>query len=175
MKRLTPIVVVLAVVLLASPHVGGREANAAPPEMKELYRLTGNWINEAVARTTEGATTEKREKGTSRISSIMEGRFVLGRGFDADGRLANMHMLTYDVKRQEYRQWSFDAKGITIESSGKWDASAKTFTFTGEIEGITATTTFRFTNPDNFQWSVFFKDGQGKVVADVQGKSTRQE
>ena len=175
MKRLPPVIAVLGAVLVMSSDVRGQQSDAPPPEMKILRRLTGNWQDETLSKVAEWTPEETRTTTTSKVNATLGGRFILSRIFDNEGKLSGIHMFTYDVARQAYRQWFFDSNGAAVESSGKWDASTNTLTLTNQQEGIAGAMTVRFVDRDTIQWSIVSKDRQGKVYLDIQGKSTRQK
>jgi hypothetical protein len=83
---------------------------------------------------------------------------------------------TYDAARKAYRAWYFDSAGTVGESSGTWDENAKALILTTELgNGITATNTTRFVDPDTVEWTYVAKDDKGKVYSSLEGKWTRRK
>ena len=175
MKRLTAVIAVLAATLLATSDVRGQESKTPPPEMKILQKIVGAWQDDSTSKVAEWTPEETRAKTTSKANRTLGGRFVLSRVCDSEGKLSSIHLFTYDEEQQVYRQWFFDSNGATVESTGKWDESNSTLSFTNEKQGITGVFSIHFVGEDTMQWSVVSKDQQGKVYLDIHGKTTRQE
>ena len=175
MKSLPAVITVLVATLLATSGVRGQENKAPPPEMKVLHKLVGAWQGELTFKVAEWTPEETHTTTTNKNELILGGHFLLNKNFDSQGKLLDIHLFTYDKEQQAYRQWFFDSKGSTLESTGKWDEGSSTLTLKNETRGITGVYSMHFVDKDTVQWSVVSKDQQGKVYLDLHGKTTRQK
>ena len=175
MKSLPAVIAVMTAALLATSNVLGQESKAPPAEMKVLHKLVGAWQSEMTFRVAEWTPEETVTKRTNKSDLILGGHFLLNKNFDSQGKLSVIYLFTYDKEQQAYRQWFFDSKGSTLESTGKWDEGSSTLTLKNETRGITGVYSMHFVDKDTVQWSVVSKDQQGKVYLDLHGKTTRQK
>ena len=175
MKSLPAMIAVMTAALLATSGVQGQETKAPPPEMKVFHKMVGAWQSETTAKVAEWTPEETHEKGWGKANLTLGGHFFLGRAFDSEGKLSQMHLHTYDKEQQAYRSWAFLSNGVTAEYVGKWDEGSNTLTLKHEKRGITTVVSNHFVDEDTWEISVVIKDQQGKVYFDSHSKSTRQQ
>ena len=61
---------------------------------------------------------------------------------------ARINLATFDPEKKTYRMWTYTAQGAVIEWKGKWDATAKRFTWTAPLTGeLDGTLNWKFANP----------------------------
>lgn len=149
-------------------------AEAQVPEQKVLDRFLGTWRTTYKLLKAEWTPEEKTGAADLTYSHALGGQFIQERGEHAD-KTTNLVMYTYDAQRKSYRSWWFSSTGQTAESTGKWDADAKTMTWTsvGGEQDFTTTARHRFVNDDTFEWDVVVKDAKGKVLFRMEGKAAR--
>jgi hypothetical protein len=84
---------------------------------------------------------------------------------------------TYDPRTKTYRTWSFDSGGNTEESQGTWDPKTRTLVWKvrENLSGGITTSTSTFPEEGKETWSLLIKDGDGEVLADVNGTGTRRK
>jgi hypothetical protein len=175
MKSFPVVIAVMTAALLATSGVQGQESTAPPPEMKVFHKMVGTWQSNATSRVAEWTPEETHEKATGRTDLILEGHFFLGRMFDSEGKLSQVHLHTYDKEQQVYRTWSFLSNGSCAEYVGKYDEGSNTLKLKHEKRGITTLVSNHFVDEDTWDVSVVAKDQQGKVYIDMHLKGTRQK
>ena len=172
--RLLPTTASLILAVLMHADVRGQEPNVPPPEMKVLGRLVGTWDHEQIVKVPE----ETRSTNfVAKLEFVLGGRFVQANGtFDDQGKPTFTEMYTYDSNRRTYRYWFFMSSGFYMESTGTWDESRQTLTFTNRLPGgTTGVTTLRFSDETTFVYSVVGTDPGGKVTYHMEGKAVRQK
>jgi hypothetical protein len=160
---------------LPSFQARGAKAENVPAEMKPLQRMIGAWHDEIVTKVAEGSSVETSTSYTSRISPILGGHFVRHEAADNDGNVVYIAILTFDPKQEVYRQWNFRSNGPVSESRGQWGAATDTLTLTHEGQEITGRRTIHFLDEETKEWSLVYRDPQGKIHVHIDGKSTRQK
>jgi len=143
------------------------------PGQKVFDHYPGNWRQTATSFKSEWTPNETQLSFAASCARILDGRFVemvlKGPGFPE-----HLILKTYDAQRDSYRRWDFNANGQTSESIGKWDAAAKTMTWSHTTDdGLTNTITDRHVDADTLEWSMVIKDRSGKVFLHMEGKATR--
>lgn len=118
-------------------------------------------------------------KGEATTKWILDGRFAQQTGLltSADGAtvIKVSTLMTYDQERKAYRAWSFFSNGTTTESSGKWDAKNRIMTSIGSGNGTTTTTTAKFAENGNEEWSIVTKNQNNEEVARISGTNIRRK
>ena len=173
MKCLLPMTASLILAVLMQSDVRGQESDA-PPEMKALERLVGTWDHEQIVKVPE----ETRSTNfVVKKELVLGGRFVQETGnFDDKWKPNFTGMYTYDSNRKTYRYWFFLSSGFYTESTGNWDESRQTLTFTNRLQGgTTGVTTLRFSDETTFVYSVVGTDPGGKVTYHMEGRAVRQK
>lgn len=154
----------------------GIDLSAQPPldspEQTVLDKWVGTW--RTVYKLPKAAWTPEEKTGTSEhtTSRMVGGRFVQEVSEHSDKTSAST-ISTFDERMKKYRGWWFSSAGHMSESSGKWDDPTKTMTWTSRQDGNTTTTEHRFVDEDNAEWAVLVKDGNGKILFRMEGKSVR--
>jgi len=171
--------VALAPLLLTLVSAFAQEQKPLPnqsPELQVLQRFIGSW--EETVELKRAAWTP--EPSTKTISStrkwILDGKMIENKGAWSD-KVEFLHLMSYDPKRAEYRQWYFDANNPTSlgEDRGRWDEATQTLTWRGALDdGVTTVTTERFIDKDHFTWTFVAKDRTGQVVLDMEAKVRRK-
>jgi len=179
MKSLVKITMfVAAVSVFLHPVLPGEPTEIQQsPELKVLQRFIGSWEQQVVSKPAQW-TPQKQTMGlTTKCEWILGGRMLQSKGEWSPGGIETLILMTYDAEKKVYRQWYFDSKGIIPrgEELGKWDEATKTLTWTGRLgNGITKTGVTRFIDKDTNEWTVVFKDSDGKVLLDMEGKAKRK-
>jgi hypothetical protein len=143
------------------------------PEQKALDKFLGTWRTSYKVPKAEWTPEERHGTAELTYSRVLGGSFVQEKGEHSD-KSSSILMYTYDTERKCYRGWWFSSTGQTAESTGKWDAEAKTFTWTSSgTQPFTTTSRHRFVNDNSFEWDVVVKDGKDKVLFRMEGKAAR--
>jgi len=162
--------------LLGATEMACSTGQAGPMrEQKVLDRFLGSWRTTYKLPKAEWTLEEKTGAADLTFSRTLGGQFVQERGEHAD-KTTHLVMYTYDAQQKSYRSWYFSSTGQTAESTGTWDADAKTMTWTsvgGAGQDFTTTARHRFVNDDTFEWDVVVKDTKGKVLFRMEGKALR--
>jgi hypothetical protein len=147
-------------------------------ELQVLDRFVGLW-EETVEHNRAAWTPEpSTKKITSTRKWILDGKMIENRGTWMPDNVPFLHLMSYDPKRSEYRQWYFDANNPASlgEVRGKWDEATQTLTWRGKLDdGVTTETIERFTDKDNFTWTMVAKGRTGQVMLDMQATVTRKQ
>jgi hypothetical protein len=146
------------------------------PELQVLERFIGSW-EETIELRSSGAPKPTILKIASTRKWILDGRMIENTGTWSPGNVEFLHLMTYDPKRREYRQWYFDVNNPASmgEDRGHWDEATQTLTWRGKMEdGVTTETIERFTDKDNFTWTMVIKDRSGQVVESINAKVRRK-
>jgi hypothetical protein len=152
------------------------EAAPKPAELKVLDRLIGMWKDEATFKVSEWTSKEKQETYIYRNEWTLNSRFVQSRGRSFDGDAEDLQIITFDAEKKTFRRWYFDSEGTINESTGTWDDTSRTLTWTGDLgDGITAVSVWTVADEKTLVWSRTAKDKKGKVYVDIDGKAIRQE
>jgi len=132
---------------------------------KVLDAFVGNW-DYTVKWWSSPNSEPEISKGTSEVKWIMDGRFLekTAHGTSMDQPFEGMGITGYDNARKEYVSVWIDNMGTGVMvSSGKYDASTKTFEEKGEFtQPKMGETTFRgvtkIINGDKFVYEMYIKD-----------------
>ena len=175
MKSLLPMTASLVLAVLMHADVRGQDSTAPLPEMKPLERLVGTWKVDSIVKVPEDA--DAGSTNFVKRELVLGGRFVQETGnFDDKGEPTFMGMYTYDSKRKAYRYWFFMSGGFYTESTGTWDESSQTLTFTqAPKRGATGVTTLRFSDETTFVFSIIARDAGGEITYHLEGKAVRQK
>ena len=115
-----------------------KEYGTPGPAHKQLDPLVGRW-NVAVKMFEPGNPTPSESKGTSDVKWIMDGRFLeenvkgewMGQPFEGVGTIG------YDNLKKSYvSTWHDNMSTGIMNAEGTYDASAKSFTYTGECPDV---------------------------------------
>jgi hypothetical protein len=169
--------VVLSSLLATSDAALAQEPNVnQSPELQVLQRFVGEW--EETVELKLAPWNESIKKITSTRKSILGGTMIENRGIWSPEKVEFLHLLSYDPKRREYRNWYFDANNPASfgQNRGRWDEAKQTMTWRGEQDdGVTTEGIDRWTDKDNFTWTFVARDRSGKVVSEVEAKVKRRK
>jgi hypothetical protein len=157
---------------LGAPPRPLSDATARSPEQKVLDRLLGTWSHETTILKEDGTSEAKPRTSRYTCARVLGGQFV--QEIHEDGENTHLMLYTYDLQRKSYRSWYFGAMGMAIECEGKWDAEARSLTWTAPPQqGRVLTIQYRFVTDDTIEQSNVAKDAAGKVVFRSQANHTR--
>jgi hypothetical protein len=148
------------------------------PELQILNHWVGKWDVDLTVKPNADLPKGRHAQGTAKAEWVLMGRFLQQTGTleASDGLPAiQVHsLMTYDPGKKVYRTWMFFSTGFVSESEGTWDEKTRTLTSTGRNaeSGITTTTKASFAEDGSESWSMISKNGDGKVVAETNGKNT---
>ena len=175
MKTLLNLVAVVAI--LGTTAVGHADGpGAKSPELQVLDRYVGTWDETVVIKPAQWTPEKTTSSTTTTRQWILNGRMIENKGaWTPEDEF--LHLMTYDEKTNEYRQWYYDKDNLAPQvSHGKWNAATQTFTFTGTPgDGIKSSSQQHFVDKNTFTWTMVAKDAAGKVVLDMEGKCVRKE
>ncbi len=179
-KRIAGIVLLLLPCAIARAADEQQQPAVDVPELQPLSHYAGNWEMELTIKSValpEGA----KATGSSVGEWIHGGRYLRQtwtvNAADGIPAFSGFSIRTYDPRSRSYRTWGFDSTGNTEESQGTWDAKASTFTWKvrENPSGGETVTTSNFSEDGTESWTILMKDGDGQVLADVNGKGTRRK
>lgn len=167
---------VVMVLLLVANSIRAEERVQRDDSIAEL-KILDEYIGEWTFRMTSNQGVE--------MSGEMKGEWIHGGKLvrqswtmEASGGQAEMsgeNIMTFDKARNTYRQWSFNSYGLTTESIGTWDKGKQTLVWIGTDSMENKSTTksvFGDANTEEFEIRV--TSGDGEVLADIRGTSTRK-
>jgi hypothetical protein len=87
-----------------------------------------------------------------------------------------MTLMTFDVERGVYRNWSFLATGSVIENEGVWNPEERSFVWGHQVmetaENVITKAVFE---EDGAQaWSIVKTGADGRILREVTGRSRRK-
>lgn len=160
-------------VFVAAIPLRAEPAAPPPPELKLLDQFKGKWTYEFTVHKSEWTPEEKKGTGTFTCQWTIGDRYMEEKGTESDGT-SHMKLFTFDKEAGVFRAWWFHSAGIFNDSTGRWDAEKRTFTFTTpRPNGQVGTSTMHFTDEKTVEWDVIFRDAD-KVYYHSSGKSVRQ-
>jgi hypothetical protein len=166
---------ILAATVPLAGFIGSARAADPPldsPEQKVLDRWIGAWRVDYKKLKSEWTPEEQQLTGELSVERIVGGRFVQETSTHSEGSAATK-ILAYDDAKRTYRGWWFSSTGLTSETTGRWDASAATMTWTSVLrEPFTTTIVERFVADDKLEWSVVAADRE-KELFRMEGTTTR--
>jgi len=148
------------------------DPSARSAEQKVLDRMLGTWRSDATTFKSEWNSETTQRTSRFACARVLGGHFVQEIHEDAE----NTHLMfyTYDLQRKGYRAWSFNVWGMTIDLEGKWDAEARSLTWTAPPrEGKTLTVQSHYLTDDTVEQSILVKDDAGKIYLRMEAKHTR--
>jgi hypothetical protein len=154
---------------------GEKEPVLRGSAMKVLGRRLGEWTGEITIRRAAWTPFEGKLKSQESVKATLGGRFIEERARSHPGGGQSKLLATWDATRKVYKSWYFDSEGLTSESVGKWDARARTLTWTSTSDGVTVKTVWKFVDEDTFTWELLARDRKGKVLLDMSSKSRRKK
>jgi hypothetical protein len=146
-----------------------------PAPRQVLARRLGEWAGEVTIRRAAWTPFEGKLKTQESVKAVLGRRFIEERGKSRPGGGESRLLATWDEAKKVYKSWYFDSDGLTSEATGKWDARARTLTWTSTFEEGSSTTVWKFVDDDTFTWELLARDKKGKVLLDMSGKSKRKK
>ena len=166
-------------VFLVSLLVAGiaRADEQRPAESKVLDQLVGRWDIAAEGKVLAPKPKTIRATGIADVSWVLEHQFQQANGtFKADdpqARTSNVQMTRWDATARQYRRWTFDSNGTTLEWTGTWDQQAKAFTWHAQRNGVRYDQTYRIQTADTHAYETLVRDADGNLLAELHAKVTR--
>lgn len=151
------------------------------PELRPLAHYAGNWTAESTVKPGPGLPDGAKRIGTAQGEWVLGGRFLrqTWKIDPAAGQpeLSGMTLMTYDPQLRRYRSWGFVSTGSAQEAEGKWDADARTFTWTARAGdgGPTTVTKAAFGADGEESWSIVTKDPDGRTLMEMSGRNRKAE
>jgi hypothetical protein len=142
------------------------------PELKALHHYAGDWEDEITGK----PGMRRTESG----AWILRGRFLRQswstEAGDGSPTASGLTLMTFDVERRVYRNWSFLATGSVIENEGVWNPEERSFIWGRQvIETAENMITKAIFEEDGTQaWSLVKTGVDGKVLREVTGRSRRK-
>ena len=172
-----------AVVVMIGLMSGAVQAEDGPskdvPQLKVLDYYTGQWESTFSIPSPDDPTQVLKFKGKVTVKWILGGRFVQQTGIYKAGEneapISFTTLYTYDVKKQAYRNWSFNSSGESSESEGKWDETAKAMIWKGvDVQSQMAVEMKSdHSKSDVNPWSIDFKTQDDQTVFTISGNNKR--
>ena len=173
MSRTTLLLWLLFMNFQTNTTLAANSPAASVPELKALSHYIGKWD---VVISTEDAPI--KAKGERTAEWILDGRFVQQTGFLAkpDGKpyMKITTLMTYDQKEKAYRMWTFNSTGESSESSGMWDATLRTMTWSRSRDGKSTTMTANFGENGSEQWTIVTINESTGDRSEFGGTNTRR-
>jgi hypothetical protein len=137
--------------LCAVANLPAADPPAPSPEQQVLDRLLGSWRTDYKTQKAEWTPAEKQFSAELTSTRILGGTFVQEKGQHPE-KVSSLTLYTYDTDRNCYRAWWFSSTGQTSESTGQWDADARTLTWTATTGApYISTARHRFVNDDTVE------------------------
>lgn len=147
-------------------------ADEKSDELKVLDRYIGTWdgqVNEMVPE-------EKTATETGTAAWEIGDKYVQIKSSTKLDDSQAMHLITYDAQKQNYHYYWFSSTGMTFNATGNWDATAKTFTWDGQLaDSLNIKMTDHFIDDNTRELHVTVKDSNGDTVFEMKAKSTRRK
>jgi hypothetical protein len=178
MKSPTAAVTFFGVVLCSSVFA---ESPAKPKELDTLGQYVGHWMSDVTNKPAIWDQNGTKYQTVSQAELILDGWFlhhievnhVVG---DPSKVTKSLFLWTYEPVSRKYEAWTFQSTGNVASSTGKWEATNKTFTLTS-VEPPPNTTgkfTEQFLGTDTIQGNLTFLDDGGKTLMDMVWTRKRQ-
>jgi hypothetical protein len=176
---------IVALASLDVPPAAFGEDNQPPflgpspsPELQVFAPLVGNWSVKTVARPSIESKEGQTGTGEMKGQWLHNGHFLRLEGFTdvKSGRLEYSILLSYDRNQKVYRRWAFTSSGTAAESTGRWDETMQTMTWTNK--GGTPTASYvvkQVIEKDRFVDSHLQKREDGATVRDFTVTAERKK
>jgi hypothetical protein len=133
--------------------------------------LLGSWRSTYKILKTALNPEERRGTAESTFAKVLGGKFIQEKRQHSD-KTTHLTMYTYDPEHKVYAAWWFSSTGQTAAYEGKWDAEARTMTWTTGEGAVKTIIRYRFVTDDLVDWDVQVKE-KDKIIGRMEGKNTR--
>lgn len=159
----------------AAPAIVADGPHKNVPELARLAAFAGHWDVDVTVKPSRHAPEGSRDTMHDEIEWVLGGRFLMGKGYTADGRLANLWLWAYDPEAKIYPMQMFQNSGDTPVWNNVWD------TKTESLEGIAKDLPQgwagvggnRMVDENRNDVWVTIKDDRGEVMFDMTATKTR--
>jgi hypothetical protein len=147
-----------------------QDATKRSEELRVLERFIGTWDSVVTNKTTGEKSNTIGQRRWSR-----KGQFVLFEEFDSSTKKEQHFLVTYDPTGKVYRT-CFINENAVADFVGTWDGEKDTMTWKGSDSfGNTFVGVDRFIDKDHAEWSMVFKNPDGKVFLESSAKVARRK
>jgi hypothetical protein len=168
--RLTLMTLAVLVAAIFAENVNADDAPKRSAELQVLERFIGTWDSVVTNKTTGEKSNTIGQRRWSR-----KGQFVLFEEFDSSTKKEQHFLVTYDPTGKVYRA-CFINENAVADFVGTWDGEKDTMTWKGSDSfGNTFVGVDRFIDKDHAEWSMVFKNPDGKVFLESSAKVTRRK
>jgi uncharacterized protein (TIGR03067 family) len=135
----------------------------------------GEWAATSEIKPTPGQPVGRTVTSTVRAWKALADSFLVMHYDGDDGRIEQLHVLTFDQNLGLYRLWLFGNDGRVFEKRGQWDSASQTLTLdlVPAYPGHSGKSTDRFVGADLIQSTAFVQGGDGQVSLDMHSSRTR--
>ena len=161
--------------MLASWSEAAKPTQPAPPELKVLEKLIGEWDAAAVFKPAEWTPKEERSSSKVTRSWVLDGWLLQDTAKISNGS-ESISLLGYDPQQKKYRGWWFNSEGHRNKSFGDWDEASGTLSFRADLEDeLISTSSVNFIDQNHHVWKVQVKDAEGKLFFDGEWTVARRK
>jgi peroxiredoxin/mono/diheme cytochrome c family protein len=148
---------------LPPPELGTAAAPAKGQMTPVLAKRLGTWSNAVALKPVLGEATKLTAKET--VTTAYDGAFIQVRSVnDGDGNEL-IELATFDPERKQYRMWTYNSQGATIEWAGTWDEKAVALTWTTTFQGgYAGTLKWTFPSADRVEQEIVIKSAGFPVM-----------
>lgn len=119
-----------------------------------------------------------KSKGVETIGWIFGKKIIQGKYKHQPGNVESTFLETYDSQAEVFRSWYFDSNGNHPrgETTGQWDEESKTMTYKStDPKQVTGIMTLRFVSPDRIDWHRVWREKDGRIVMEIDGRLIRRD
>jgi Protein of unknown function (DUF1579) len=169
--------------LLCSRSLSQQADAARPgPVHQQLAKLAGEYTTVSKFQINPSATAQESQ-GTSKITSILGGRFLMqdNRGQLLGQAAAGLHLIGYNNGAKQYEgTWVYTGSTSIMQLTGTSEDRGKTIELTGTYEmekgrKTTLTVIMRFIDEDHFTEDLIAKTPDGKKGPTLETSYTRKK
>jgi hypothetical protein len=149
-----------------------------PAEFSVLQRHVGTWDTQTTIKPGVFVPDGLKSTGVATVEWALGKKFLQGKHKQQPGNVEALWLETFDLQSGAFRTWYFDSNGGLPrgESTGQWDEDAKTLTYKGtEPKEVSVATVLRFVDPDHSEWKGVWRDKSGKILMEIEMRSSRHK
>jgi hypothetical protein len=162
------------VILVAAVFGSDASAQDTVDPANVLKRFVGTWKTKVTHKPAEWTPEEGTVEGRITIKLVLDGRFIEETGRTLDEDVEHRVLWGYDTRRQAFRSWFFDSRGISLDWTGKWNEKERKMVWEENApDGMKSLAEHHIIDADHYEWKSVTKDAAGKVYLDLRGKHTR--